>query len=142
MYFKLKTIKKNPKGKYRWSDPKLISSSILQTKDFTANRIVDIYSFGTLLWFLWHKKQPFYDKNDIEIQNILLNNPNNPMEIDYSCPPRFRNLIQSCWKQEISIVEIIIKLKNADLFSMEIFNGKFILIFIFNCFILIIFNSI
>ncbi len=45
-------------GTLRWAAPEILSA----TSDHVAYCIdVDSYSFGIIMWELWHRKLPFYD---------------------------------------------------------------------------------
>ncbi len=66
------------------------------TPDYTPAS--DIYSFGMILWELFHRRTPFEGKQPMEVMKALQENER--PALSQAVPKFYRDLIQQCWAQE------------------------------------------
>lgn len=62
---------------------------------------MDVYSYGILLWELWHEVLPFDSDLDMAIRYVLDENSRPMIHIgngDKECNEQFANLIRTCWQ--------------------------------------------
>jgi serine/threonine protein kinase len=88
----------------------------------TPNKKTDVYAFGIILWELAMCDVPFKDKNDVIVMNLIKNGKHpdisNPLpECASSFPPKYFDLMKSCWGQPQDRPEISSLF--ADLISID-----------------------
>lgn len=84
-----------------WSAPECLKN-LKKMDDPTAE--MDTYSFGMLLWELWHEMIPF--DNDLKLcQNYVVNEQSRPQimpneGLNIGCDEEMAKLIRLCWQTE------------------------------------------
>ncbi|XP_004304718.1 PREDICTED: serine/threonine-protein kinase HT1-like [Fragaria vesca subsp. vesca] len=97
-------------GTYRWMAPEMIKHKHAHAKGLAKalgmdstnkpyGRMVDVYSFGLILWELVAGKIPFAEMDPIPAAFAVLNKNLRPL-IPKDCPPAMRALIEQCWSMQ------------------------------------------
>lgn len=70
-----------------------------QKKLIEPNPCIDVYSFGLIMWEIWHEHSPF--DNDLAMAiNYVVKENSRPMinsEDNVVCNEDYSNLIRQCW---------------------------------------------
>jgi serine/threonine protein kinase len=79
----------------------------------TYTELVDVYSFGLILWQMARDRVPFQPYNKQEILQYVVSNHERP-KLSASWPPKFCALLADCWHQDYlqrpSFAEIVTRL--------------------------------
>jgi len=66
---------------------------------FKPRRSMDIFSFGMVMWEISSRVEPFDDREDLLVQKWIVENKTLVYEpIPTSCPIKFSEIIQDCWR--------------------------------------------
>lgn len=91
---------------------------MVNTTNYYDERI-DIFSFGMILWEMFHQRIPYANMNPFQI-SLRYSQGERP-KIDIDCPKRLEKLIKECWNQNAhqrpSFDQILERLQTNDLFD-------------------------
>lgn len=82
-------------GTYRWMAPEMLCH-----KPYT--RMVDVYSFGIVLWELLTARLPFEEMGAVQAAFCVLHKNLRP-PVPSDCPPALEDLMRRCWSTDLSI---------------------------------------
>ncbi|XP_054152911.1 mitogen-activated protein kinase kinase kinase 9-like [Oppia nitens] len=87
----VKTTRMSQAGTYAWMSPEVIKSS-------TFSKASDVWSYGIVVWEILTGETPYKGIDALAVAyGVAMNKLTLP--IPSSCPPEFKELLESCWDQ-------------------------------------------
>jgi len=78
-------------GTAAWIAPEIIEGKLF-------SEMVDVFSFGVVMWELLTRKIPFKGQDDTLVMGMV--GAGIRPEVPKECPPLYRLLLERCWNQE------------------------------------------
>jgi len=79
--------------------PMYMSPEILSKQSY--NKTSDVFSYGVLLWVLYHQKEPYsHLEHSWDVAKFVVEG--NREKISKDCPKEFKELIEKCWSQDVN----------------------------------------